>query len=278
MISDYLISVAVFVQIIANLYMIHRVITKKTVRVFFYGFLTLLFINLLLSFINFCYPLAIILGENIQSYSIPASSFLLSLIVFVIILLDIELLRVFSILNENITQFKLKLLSVFVLLSYIGLALVPQLVKYILLTTNAARYYYNSAQIFALLGIAIDNTTAFYLPFLVYSYKQSKSKLISVSLHEQLKKLVLLNLGVMIIDWCALGISFYISVVKNIFEPVDSQYLPQDGYYLILTEILVGVHSLLQIIILNSLKSLTLTEMEDVPSVAPVTTVQLPRT
>ncbi|KAJ3252389.1 hypothetical protein HK103_001602 [Boothiomyces macroporosus] len=165
------------------------------------------------------------------------------------------------------------MVSLVVITAYIGLELIPFLVKYILGTTSTARYYFYSAQVFALLGIVLDNTTASYLSFLVYNFKQTKLKLISKSLHAQLKRLVLLNLGTMLIDWCALGVSFYIGMHKNIFSA--EQYVPQDGYYVMVTEILVGIHSILQIIILNSLKTLTLTEMEDVPSVIPVTTVQL---
>ncbi|KAJ3269885.1 hypothetical protein HDV01_000847 [Terramyces sp. JEL0728] len=270
MIADYILAVVLSLQIIAIGLMIARVLVRKTVRSLAFGYLLLLVSNLLLAVLNLCYPLDVILGGNFRNVSFPISDGLLSFVVLMITLLDIELLRVFATLNEKITDYKLKIFSTLLILSYTLLPLLSQLLDLFVRTEWSALYYYYCFQLFALIGILTDNSIAFYLPFLVYNYKQTRNKLVSKQLVKHLKKLVLLNMLVMVIDWLAFGLSFYANIVLPGFDTTVA-------YLIILGEVLVGIHSIFQIIVLLALKALSLTEMEEIPSEIPPSTVCLPR-
>ncbi|KAJ3319115.1 hypothetical protein HDV06_006674 [Boothiomyces sp. JEL0866] len=258
-----------FIQICATVWIIFRIAVRKTVRTFYHGFLSLMVGNLFLAALNFIYPVSLLVDTSISLVSFPLSNFLFTFIVLIIILLDLEFLGLFSILNNKISAFQLRVGVIFAVASYLGLAFVPLVVKGLLETDWAAHYYYYGCQIFAFVGILVDNSIAFYLPFLVYNYKQTKSKQISQSLLQKLKHLVLMNFTIMIIDWMAFALCFYANIILTTYDA-------RDNYYVITAEILVGFHSIFQITLLNWLKKLSLTEMEDIPSVLPPPTIILP--
>ncbi|KAJ3269886.1 hypothetical protein HDV01_000848 [Terramyces sp. JEL0728] len=266
MITDYLIIIAIVLQIISSGLTIGYVFRRKTVKSLTYGFLTLLFLNISNGLVNLCFPIALLHGKDLQNITFPISNFLAAFIILVVVLLDIELLRVFAILNENITGLKLKILSIVSIMFYFAFPCLSQILNYILEMNWTSNYYHYSLQFFSLFGIIVDNTIAFYLPFLVYNYKQSKSKVIPAAMHQTLKKIGILNMSTMIIDWAAFIACFYINLIIREFQ------IPQDGYYIILSEILLGLHSIFQVIILNSLKELSLAEMDEMPSLAPPST------
>ncbi|KAJ3269884.1 hypothetical protein HDV01_000846 [Terramyces sp. JEL0728] len=271
MITDYVIIIGAFIQIVGTIIMIYRVLAKKTVITFYKRFLCMLTSDLLLGGINFYYPIAVMIERDIQLFALPATNFLLSFIVLNIVLLDIEVLRVFSILNDKITDFKLNIFTGFVIFAYLALALIPQIIKYSTSSAFITQVYYLTAELFAFIGIIVDNSIAFYLPFLVYSYKYSNVNRIGPDLQRNLIKLVIYNLAILMIDWVAYGFSVYAALAK--VAPTDADYLPRDAYYNIVAEILVGIHSIFQIIILDKLKSLTLSEMQEIATDSSSTTV-----
>ncbi|KAJ3319114.1 hypothetical protein HDV06_006673 [Boothiomyces sp. JEL0866] len=269
MIAEYILAIVVAIQIGVTIGMIRFVIVRKTVRSFYRGFLALLIFNELLAITNFCYVIGLIIDRDIEQFSFPFASFLLSFIVLSIVLLDIEVLRIFAILDSKITSLKLKLLAAFSIVCYIALDLLPQILAFFLKFGWSFNYYYYGAQYFGLYAILMDNFIAFYVSYLVYTYKQIQSKQISVALHQNMKKLVLMNLGVMLLDWTTFGLSSYISI--SLANGITSIVPNWNAYFIISTDISVGIHSLCQVMILNSLKTLSLTEIEEVPSFVPST-------
>lgn len=271
MISDYLIIIAILLQVISTLATIYYIIKRRRIKSFRYGFLILLVFNIFIAVINLVYPAGLLAGIDLQNTTFPITNFLGSLIILIVLVLDIELVRVFAILNEKITPFILKLFYIFSISMYVGLPFISLIIKWTVPQPWALTYYYYSAQIFSLFGIVVDNSIAFYLPFLVYNYKQSQSKMVPSSMHQTLKRIGTLNLATMVIDWAAFLSCFYVNLVIGDFR------IPQDGYYILLAEILLGVHSIFQVLILTSLKELSLAEMEEIPSQLPPATIVLPR-
>ncbi|KAJ3259969.1 hypothetical protein HK103_001479 [Boothiomyces macroporosus] len=122
------------------------------------------------------------------------------LLLFVVNMIDIQMLGVFSVLNENITSRKI------IILKLIAITLITIDVLTVLLywfTQNMLFYKIGDFLTpgFALYVIIFDNIQAFYLVYLVYNYKQKSEK--------GHQRIIYFNVVVSALDWIGIGFFIY---------------------------------------------------------------------
>ncbi|KAJ3318961.1 hypothetical protein HDV06_006776 [Boothiomyces sp. JEL0866] len=195
---------------------------KTAVKSFIILFNFLLFFNaaqcaLLLTWVTLYYTNNAFWYVN-DSNIIQIGGVIVSLQLFVIFLTDIEILRVFSILNENITNSKLNWARRVVFVLYLIVLVYAVIPIYI--TDDATASTSNILLgIFAVMVALYDNIQTAYLGYLIFGYKKSKTKTDpSMLLVKEFKEIIRFNGMVVLMDWVGLVLYSYSTVDDSEFS------------------------------------------------------------
>ncbi|KAJ3313774.1 hypothetical protein HDV04_001578 [Boothiomyces sp. JEL0838] len=203
--------------------------------------LFLLLLNLILQVIN------VIFGYlNGAYYFTRIASALTLLIELGIVFLDIEVLKVFAVLNEWITKKRIFYLQGFFVVWYLLWTGGQTVSIFTQPIPHALRQYCNyGPTLWVVTGVLYDNMQAVYLTLLVYKYKNDQSKIVASQAYINL---LITNSSVCLFDWLAA-----IFLVYQLFFVTDNRI-----YYgiLLICQSIVGLHLCGMIIVFQKLKFL----------------------
>jgi hypothetical protein len=202
-------------------YFLSKIICQKTIKSFQKSFICILLVNLLQS-IGLIFSI-ILLYANYEVYVYTETGVNETLIVIsnlqllTILLTDIEILRVYSVLNPNITHRKLDLfrwcsIILFIIFPLCGIAmnLMAGSGELVLIGDLAIGIY-------GLFAVVFDNSQSLYLIFAVYRFREFKSQnQISITVITKFKELVGYIVATLLVDWL---------VIKTNGRELDSLWL-----------------------------------------------------
>ncbi|KAJ3318964.1 hypothetical protein HDV06_006779 [Boothiomyces sp. JEL0866] len=147
---------------------------------------------------------------------ILSSGVVVSLQIFMIFITDVEILRVFSVLTERITEYRLLIFKRIVMVLYVAV-FVCSLLPFFNHSDQVGNLADAMLGLFALLVVVYDNIQAFSLAFLIYWYKRNMGKSDLDAQIKLFKTVIKFNLFILMMDW--LGLFFYAYSLIN-----DSQF------------------------------------------------------
>ncbi|KAJ3273854.1 hypothetical protein HDV01_003832 [Terramyces sp. JEL0728] len=166
-----------------------------------------------------------------------------TLLLFFINITNLEILAIFSILNENITQKKLWVYRILFLAVTLVIctAIVMQMFYQALdVPPPLSKLIQYGILVLCAITAAYDNAQVIYLAHLIFITKRNRNRV-----EEKLKKVIIVSFTVVIIDW--LGVCLY--GYNIIMQPKQTLYL--------LTQCVIGIHTSMMAFVLSKLKELT---------------------
>ncbi|KAJ3251349.1 hypothetical protein HK103_002438, partial [Boothiomyces macroporosus] len=234
-------SITVGLQIVSVYYIVQIYRGKVVAKVFKIKVLIMLFVTLAHTTIN------LTLLFNFVVYLQRVTAVLAISTIYLICLFNVQIIKVFAILNSNITPTKLFVWSVTVTIIYL-LAVAPQSIELLyvgdapLILSKINGYSSTGYTVFAIL---YDFTQGAYLVFLVFANKKKKG----IKAFQILQSLVLTMLGLGLMD--CFGIVIYASAL---FIPA---FKDLSVIMVIFSETYTGIHAVTMIHVFKLLKDFT---------------------
>ncbi|KAJ3268912.1 hypothetical protein HDV01_002111 [Terramyces sp. JEL0728] len=243
-----------------SLYFVYHINFRKTaVKSFVVEFNLLLVINctqcalLLLWIVLYYANVSFWNANNVNIIQIGA--IIVSLQLWVIFLTDVEILRVFSILNENITNTKLNIIKRLSVLVYALVVVYTTMPLFVVdeATNNMSNILLG---LFAVLVAFYDNVQTMYLGHLIFGYKRKKTKTDStLSLVNEFKSIIKFNLVILIMDWFGLFLYGYSTVDTSGFS----------AYYAVASLVCSSIHTLGMVKILERYAKISIEKKKGKP-------------
>ncbi|KAJ3276958.1 hypothetical protein HDV01_000010 [Terramyces sp. JEL0728] len=203
-------------------------------------------------------------------------NFIADIQLLLIVLSDIEILRIFSVFNHKITHKRLDVFRNTTVTLFILFPLLTRAIATFIIIDWVNVISDIAIGIFALFGVIYDNGQSFYLLYTIYQFKESRidSKL-SVSMIKRFKELILYLIGMLVIDWIGIGFFVYYTITPIYIFEVDYYNYVYKLYYDYASMICICVHSLGMIYCLIKLKELSLSQNADFDKSIPAQTVPM---
>ncbi|KAJ3268910.1 hypothetical protein HDV01_002109 [Terramyces sp. JEL0728] len=247
-----LVIIFALILVVAVLYFIKVNIRKETVKAFVVEFNCILGFNILQCMLaiiwDVLYYVDINLWNSFQYKIYLVTGVVGSVQLCLIFVTDVEILRVFSILNENITDFKLKIYKICVL-SFYAIVLVFDILAICIDDTQIFDDSNYLTMVFAPFVALYDNVQSFYLVYLIYKFKNQKNKSVQrQKLIDQFSKIIKFISFILLMDW--IGIACFTASV------IDTSELAE--YYAYTSLIGLSVHNFGMLHVLNMLAQVSI--------------------
>jgi hypothetical protein len=187
-------------------YFLSKVLFHKTVKSFQISFICILLVNLLQS-IGVLLSIIIFYIDNHKYMYLQFGLNLVIVVVSIIQLLailltDIEILRVYSVLNPKITHRKLNLFRTCCIVLFVVFPTSGILMNFVTLPANIGIVSYLCIGFYGLFAVVVDNCQSLYLIYAVYRFKESKfQNQLSLTIITKFKELIRYIIITLIIDW-----------------------------------------------------------------------------
>ncbi|KAJ3315016.1 hypothetical protein HDV04_004816 [Boothiomyces sp. JEL0838] len=172
---------------------------------------------------------------------------------FVLCLVDIGILDVFSVLTDRITPGKIKYWTWFVAGLYSVTSIELVIVLFYDWWPDWLSIWINvGALVLAVFTVLYDNIQGYFLLYLVFLKKNTQNSNITAQVRKTLKKAVLINLGLLLFDWATAILYIYITFVNS--QDLDIKFT-----VLSIIESNIGFHGVFLISVVRNLKELAFT-------------------
>ncbi|KAJ3261131.1 hypothetical protein HK103_006440 [Boothiomyces macroporosus] len=169
---------------------------------------------------------------------------------FVLCLVDIGILDVFSVLTDGITPAKIKYWTLFVAGLYLVTSIELVIVLFYDWWPDWLSIWINiGALVLAVFTVLYDNIQGYFLLYLVFLKKNTENSNITAQVRKTLKKAVLINLGLLLFDWATAILYIYITFVNS--QDLDIKFT-----VLSIIESNIGFHGVFLISVVRNLKEL----------------------
>ncbi|KAJ3319821.1 hypothetical protein HDV06_005871 [Boothiomyces sp. JEL0866] len=184
-------------------------------------FLVLISLNIIITVLNITW-----MDIHYNYYLIKFIATLTYLSGLGIFLLNIEILQVFSVLNENITAKKIKCARIFLIVYYFLTNF--GLIAALFWLGNSPNYLQPfitfGGYLFLVSGVIYDNLQTFYLTILIRNNKKSRGRgQLSAKSESALVKMFLVSVSFTMFDWVGVGLYTYITT-QRLAANFDSDY------------------------------------------------------
>lgn len=234
--------------ILASAFYLYRIKTTKLIpKIFDFKMSSYMIINILLAISN-------IVFYSTQTIIVSKIAGLLSnTTLFVLCLVDIGILDVFSVLTDGITPAKIKYWTLFVAGLYLVASIELVIVLFYDWWPDWLSIWINiGALVLAVFTVSYDNIQGYFLLYLVFLKKNTQNSNITAQVRKTLKKAVLINLGLLLFDWATAILYIYITFVNS--QDLDIKFT-----VLSIIESNIGFHGVFLISVVRNLKELAFT-------------------
>ncbi|KAJ3323382.1 hypothetical protein HDV06_001902 [Boothiomyces sp. JEL0866] len=171
---------------------------------------------------------------------------------FVLCLVDIGILDVFSVLSDWITIRKITIWTWFIAVLFLITSIELVIVLFYEGWPDWLSLWINcGALILAVFTISYDNIQGYFLLYLVFIKKNTRNSNITMEVRRTLKKAVLINLGLLLFDWATAVLYVYVTFI-------NSENLEIKFEALSVIESNIGFHGVFLISVVRNLKELAL--------------------
>ncbi|KAJ3261130.1 hypothetical protein HK103_006439 [Boothiomyces macroporosus] len=235
--SDFLLVISIY-----YLYQLHR--NKIVPNIFKAKFTVSLIINISMALVNIIYYFT----SNV--YLSITSGFLCNTTMYILCLIDVEIIRVFSVLSEYVTPKLIRIWTAILTLVYVTASIEMIIVLFYDGWPQWIAEWINIGSfILAMITMLYDNTQAFYLIYLVFIKKKIHNAIYTETVSFYVKRAALINVALIIFEWCTGLLYIYITFVLS--EDFVSRIAG-----LTVIEVNIGLHSVFLIYVVRNLKEL----------------------